>query len=190
MKKLALLFVVPLLACEAMKERPITVREVRLIVTAEALTEWGLPDLDPRAQKIGRNHEMDGSLRYDCEYDSDHIPNAKRDLYFSSGAHYFPTDIQAQERFKETVASYKRGAESVRGRYVHVQPHLLKMGDESYAAYIQNGKNIVGNIFVIRRGRTLHELVVGGIYFDEQAGVHRLFAPIVAASEEFEKSSS
>ena len=92
------------------------------------------------------------------------------------------------EGLQTNIGLYRKGVETNRGMYVHPAPELLKMGDESYAAYMQDGKKKVGNIFLIRRGRVLHTLVVSRVYFDEAEGIQRLFAPMVEAAKKFESS--
>ena len=71
---------------------------------------------------------------------------------------------------------------------MHPAPDLLKMGDESYAAYMQFGKKKLGNIFLVRRGRVLHSLLISRVYFDDPEDVRRLFAPMVEAGRKFENS--
>lgn len=188
MKHFAIVLLAITLACGGKPERRLTEAELRMLVTAASLTEWGIPDLDARAQKIETIPGMDGSLRVKCEYDSDLIPNAKQPLFFVSDAHYFTTSIEAEKGFRDAIAAYKEGVSRVRGRHVHEAPALLKMGDESYAAYLQNGKVITGNIFVVRRGRVLHSFIVSKLYFDEADGIRRLFAPMLEASAKFEDS--
>jgi hypothetical protein len=187
-KKLAIVLLSITLACAQKPERRLTEAELRMIVTAQSLGDWGIPDLDARAQKIETIPGIDGSLRVKCEYDSDLIPNAKQPLFYVSDAHFYTTAIGAEKGFREAIAAYKEGVSRVRGRHVHEAPTLLKMGDERYSAYIQNGKVITGNIFVIRRGRVLHSLVISKLYFDEVDGIRRLFAPMLEAAAKFENS--
>jgi hypothetical protein len=187
-KKLAVGLVLIALACSGKPERRMTDAELRMIATAQSLTEWGLAGLDARAQTIDTIPEMDGSLRVQCKYDSRKIPDAKQGLYHLSEAQFFTTVIEAENAFRTNIDLYRKGVEQNRGMYVHMAPELLKMGDESYAAYMQDGKKKVGNIFLVRRGRVLHTLIVSRVYFDEAAGVRRLFAPMIEAARKFEAS--
>ncbi len=188
MRKLAPVVVLIALACSGKPERRMTEAELRMVATAQSLTEWGLSGLDARAQTIDTIPEMDGSLRVQCKYDSRKIADAKQALYHVSEAQFFTTEIEAEKAFQTNIGLYRKGVETNRGMYVHPAPELLKMGDESYAAYMQDGKKKVGNIFLIRRGRVLHTLVVSRVYFDEAEGIQRLFAPMVEAAKKFENS--
>lgn len=183
MKKLALVLLLPILACDALEEQPITDHELTMIVTVPALAAAGITGLDARVQKIDRSHEMDGSMRLSNEYET-------KDFYFNSEAHFFSTEIEAQKVFKENIAAYRKAAEEVKGRYAHPKPELLKMGDESYAALVQEGTTITGNVFVLRRGRVVHTFAMTGSYFDEPEGIRKLLAPLVTAADNWVKASS
>jgi hypothetical protein len=74
------------------------------------------------------------------------------------------------------------------GRSVQDAPALLKVGDERYSAYNRYANEITGNIFVFRRGRVVHSLIVTGIYFEDPDGVRRLFTPMLEAAKKFESS--
>ncbi len=187
MKKLALIAALLTLCCKQTPERRLTEAELRMVATAKSLTEWGIEGLDARAQTIDTIPEMDGSMRVQCKYDSDRVPGSHK-LYHVSEAQFFTTDIEAKDAFKTYIAAYRKGVERNRGRYVHPAPELLHLGDESYAAYMQNGKTIIGNIFLVRRGRVLHTLLVSRVYFDNADDVHRLFAPMIEAGRKFENS--
>lgn len=187
MKKLALVFILLTVSCNQKPERRMTDAELRMVATAQSLTEWGMQGLDARAQTIDTIPEMDGSMRVECKYDSDRVPGSKR-LYSLSEAQFFATEIEAKDAFKHNIAVYRKSVESNRGVYVHPAPELLKMGDESYAAYIQDGKTIIGNIFVLRHGRVLHTLLVNRVYFGYAEDIQRLFAPMIEAGKKFESS--
>lgn len=159
-----------------------------MIATADSLTEWGLPGLDARAQVIEAIPSTDGSLRVKCEYDSDRIEGAGQPLYFVSDAHFFPTETDSKNAFRNALPAFRAGVARVTGRSVADAPELLKMGDESYAAYMRNGNKVIGNIFVVRRGRVLHSLVISKVYFGEKEDIRRLFEPMLEAAAKFENS--
>ena len=188
MKKLAAVLLVLALGCGARPERRLTEAELRMIATARSMTEWGLPGLDARAETIETVSNMDGSLRVTCTYDSDRVPEPRQALYHVSAAQFFPTEIAAKDAFRRDVAAYRKGVARVEGRSVRDAAALLKMGDEQYAAFMLHGDKPIGNIFVIRRGRVLHSLIVSRVYFDEPDGIRRLFAPMLAAAKTFENT--
>lgn len=188
MKKIALVLLSIALACNAKPERRLTAAELRMIVTAQSLGEWGIADLDARAQTIETTSQMDGSLRVTCKYDSDLVPGAKQSLFFVSGAHFYPTEIGARRAFEQAIPAYKQGVARVPDSRLQESPELLKMGDESYASYLKTGQAITGNIFVVRRGRVLHSLVVSKHHFSDADGIRRLFAPMLEAAAKFENS--
>ena len=187
MKKLAIVLALLMLSCDQKPERRMTDAELRMVATAQSFTEWGMQGLDARAQTIDTIPEMDGSMRVQCKYDSARVPGSKR-LYSFSEAQFFATEIEVKKAFQENIAALRKGVESNRGVYVHPAPELLKMGDESYAAYLQDGKTIIGNMFVLRRGRVLHTLLLNRIYLNDAGDVQRLFAPMIEAARKFENS--
>lgn len=185
MRKCALVVALVLWACGDEKPRPLTQTELRLIVTAASLTEWGMENLDARAQKIDTRHDLDGSMTISCEYDSEKVPNAKQPLFFISNTQIFSSEIGTDTEFTKLIDAYKTGIGRVPGRYFKEKQELLTSGDQHYAAFMQNGGNIIGNVFVVRRGRVIHSLLVSRVYFDDPKDVERLFAPMFRASDEY-----
>lgn len=183
MKEFALVvLLLPLFACDALKEQPVTEKELQMIVTVPELTAAGVTELDARAQKIDRAHEMDGSMRLTCTYETD-------SLFFESEARFFSTNTEAEREFKETIVGYRKAAEEVKGRYPNVKPELLRIGDENYAALLQEGKAITGNVFIVRKGRVVHSFAMTGSYFDDPESIRSLLAPQVDAADAWVKSS-
>ena len=173
------------LACHSEPPRPLTEAELRTVLTAAALDEWGLHGVDARAQTITTGSNFDGSMTIKCEYDSDKIPNAKQPLFYISSIQIFPSAIGTDDEFAKVVEAYKTGVNRVSGRSLHEDPKLLMAGDQHYSAIMRNGQNIIGNVFVVRRGRVLHTLVISRVYFDDPPGIQHLFQPMFAASDKF-----
>lgn len=183
MKKYAPFLTLLLLACGNTPTRYLTDAEARMLLTATTATEWGLPDLDARAQTISTEPQMDGSLLIKCEYDSD--KGGKLPLYFVSGVQIFPTDIGLEKDFRSIVEAYATGISRVKDRSLRERADLLPVGDQHYSALMLNGDKPIGNVFVVRRGRVIHTLVISKIYFNERDEVLRLFQPMFDASDRF-----
>jgi len=61
---------------------------------------------------------------------------------------------------------------------------LLTIGDEHYAAILQNKEGApVGNIFLVRDGRSVHTSMIVGVVFHSAEDVKRLLSPVLHETE-------
>jgi hypothetical protein len=64
--------------------------------------------------------------------------------------------------------------------------HLLTSGDQRYAVTLVRDGKPFGNLFVVRTGRVVHTLTIGGLYLEKPESVTRLFAePFAEAQRRF-----
>jgi hypothetical protein len=125
---------------------------------------------------------MDGSLELEYEYDSQKDPNSPF-LFFKSEAEINKTVGDAEESFKMSIAAYKTGAAMAKGRKIIAQPDFFTLGEQNYAARIEDDGRVVGHIILTRVGKIVHKLLTLGMILETRDEVETLLEPVLAESK-------
>jgi hypothetical protein len=147
------------------KEEPITPSERQMIVDIDALAqcmEGFAPD--PQYESITKTKYVDSS--YDIEYE--YSPPDESDDPFLYCC------VTVERKLSDAVAAYGIAWQTCKmmtwGSDVEVEyvdhNEIFTWGDSSRFAIIEAGGDPVGNLFVARRGKTVVEVMVIGVYFD------------------------
>jgi hypothetical protein len=162
---------------------PTTAAERRLVVTTESLEPFGFHNTGGRGENIRSMHQLDGSSDIQYNYESKNDPKAREYLYVLSKVQIFAQSLAAMQVFKMEQLAIRAGV-GLQGKAQLVpRPELVTFGDQQYAVEIRRGDKPAGNLFIIRQGRVVHMLTIGGIHFEDPKQVEKLFKPILEESK-------
>jgi hypothetical protein len=156
-----------------------TGEERRLLVTTETLKPFGVKSTGGRAENITSTRQFDGSRDIQYTYSSKTDPQASETLYVLSKVQVLPQSLTAMQVFKMEQLAIRAGVQLQGKAQLVPRPELVTFGDQRYAASIERDGKPAGNLFIIRQGRVVHMLTIGGFYFDSAGSVERLFKPIL-----------
>ncbi|HYH09323.1 MAG TPA: hypothetical protein VEK11_19915 [Thermoanaerobaculia bacterium] len=158
----------------------------RLVVTAEALQEFGGPTPNPAAEELTAIGQFDGSRNINYEYNTSKDPNAETRLVTSTTTMVHGNALSAIQAFKMQQFATKAGVKLARGAQLIDTPALLTVGDANYAGVFRHNNESSGNLLVVRQGRYVFTVVLIGLVFDEPKEADALMLPLV---EEAKKRS-
>jgi hypothetical protein len=167
-----------LVGSRGIHRRAPTEEEKRLLVHISELEEYGLSGEGLAAcETYVAKTNLDGSLEIEYKYDSDLDPGCEVYLYLVSQVETDASVAAASESFRYLISAYKLGASAVEGREVREVPGLITLGDESYGAIIEQDGEPVGNAIVVRRGTSVHSLLLLGFTFESRELLEELLRP-------------
>jgi hypothetical protein len=168
---------------------PPTAEDRRLVITAEALAEFGGPAPNPKAETLTAIRQFDGSRHINYSYDSKLDPDAVTRLNTTSITMVHTSAIGAIQAFKVQEMTTKAGlklAQGTQGAKLVDTPGLLTIGDAHYAGVFRYKDLSTGHLFVVRQGRFVFTVLIFGLVFDDTKEANALFLPLV---EEAKKRS-
>ncbi len=163
--------------------REITEDEKLLLLNLDNFYRYTNKNLFPEScEKYSVKTNLDGSLELEYMYDSEK-DTLSDFLYLSSDAEINRTDKDAKESFKMTIGAYHVGSKFVKGRKIQEIPNFLELGDQSYFAMVVQDSFNIGNTVVIREGKTIHSLIILGLYFEDADILKSMFSSILYVSK-------
>lgn len=180
---LACLVMGSLFGCKKHANRLPTEDEVSMLVTIDALADYGYTNMPREAcESWSAKLSLDGTSNVEYEFDSELAPDSEF-IFLSSSVNLSKSEADAQKSFKIAVGAIELVIRMFGSAEIEKKPDLIELGDESYSALVTAEDNPVGNLVVIRDGQIIHTLVVMGIYFDQQDLLEDLFiTPLVNAT--------
>ena len=161
---------------------PPTADDRRLVITAEALAEFGGPEPNPKAESLTAIRQFDGSRNINYEYDSKRDPNAETGLNTTTITMVHSNAFGAIQAFKMQEMTMKAAlklATGKRGATLIDSPGLLTVGDAQYAGVFRHQNQSTGHLFVVRQGRFVFTVVLFGLVFENAKDANELFLPLV-----------
>lgn len=153
--------------------------ERRLLVTTAQLERFGVKNTQGRAENVVSTSQFDGSRDIQYVYSSKNNPEAPETLYVLSKVQVLPQSLSAMQVFKMEQLAIRAGVGLQEQAKLVPHPELVTLGDQRYAAIIERDEKPAGNLFIIRQGRVVHMLTIGGFYFNSAESVEKLFKPIL-----------
>jgi hypothetical protein len=157
--------------------------ERRLIVTTESLEPFGVSNTGHRGETLKSVRQIDGTLDIEYLYSSKSDAQAKAPLYLFSKVQVLPMSLTAMQLFKMEQLAIRAGVGFGAKAHLRPRPDLLTAGDQRYAATIEREGKPSGNIFIIRHGRVVHTVTIGGFFFEKPEQVEQLFTQPLAESK-------
>ena len=151
--------------------RAATDADQRLVIDTKRLAEF-YPDVDRECGRttVTRMFGQPTAVEFECDGDQ---------LYVLSSANIHSTRLEAQQAFVLATTASRFGVAVGSDAKLVRRDELLDFGDQRYAALIRSGDTDAGNVFVVRDGRVVHALMIGGLYFDDPETVRDLFRPVL-----------
>lgn len=163
--------------------RELTEDEKLLLLNYDNFQRYTDKELYPEScGKYSAKTNLDGSLELEYSYDSER-DTLSDFLYLSSNAEINRTEKDAKESFKMTIGAYHIGTKFVKGRKIQEIPNVLDLGDQSYFAMVVQDSFNIGNAVVIREGKTIHSLIILGLYFEDADIMKSMFSSILYVSK-------
>ena len=151
----------------------------KLVVTAAALQTFGAPAPDPKRERLTIQKSFDGSFTIDYSYSNESGGVDGSRIFLSSQAFVFFTKLSAIQMFKMQQIGLKSGFAMTGDIKVVPEPSLITSGDDHYSAILESkasGQKL-GNLFLVRQGRSLLSVVIVGMSFNDADSVERLLKP-------------
>jgi hypothetical protein len=164
-------------------EEEVTAEDRQLVVDIQALAglmEDFVPDLSN--ETITKRRYFDRS--YDIEYEYDD-PNDDDEPYLYCC-------VTVERKHSDAITSYVAAWQTSRlgmawGADAEVEVvernDLFQWGDQSRFAIVKADGEPCGNLFVARKGKTVIDVMVGGVYFDEPEGFSGFVSPALSKIE-------
>ena len=160
--------------------------ERRLLVTAESLHPFGVPDTGRRGESLHSIRQIDGTRDIQYVYSSKNDAHARMPLYVLSKVQVLALSLTAMQVFKMEQLAIRAGVGFAGKVELRPRPDLLTSGDQRYAAVIERNGKPAGNLFIIRQGRVVHTVTIGGFFFEKPESVQKLFAePLQESKRQF-----
>lgn len=166
-----------------------TAEDRRLVITAEALAEYGGPAPNPAAESFTVMRQFDGSRHINYDYNTSRDPNAPADtrLNTTTMTMVHTSSLSAIQAYKMQEVTTKTAIKLGQGKGALVDtPNLITVGDAHYAGVFRNDNQSTGHLFVVRQGRFVFTVLIFGLVFEDAEDVNALFLPLV---EEAKKRS-
>jgi len=157
--------------------------ERRLMVTTESLEPFGVANTGRRGETLKSIRQIDGTRDIEYVYSSKNDPRAGTSLYVFSKVQVLAIPLTAMQLFKMEQLAIRAGVGFGANANLRPRPDLLTAGDQRYAATIERDGKATGNIFIIRQGRVVHTVTIGGFAFEKPESVEQLFAQPLAESK-------
>lgn len=112
--------------------------------------------------------------QYTYTFSSENHEKNRQFLFINSNLQRFPSELLAQQNILTQANAYKAGINvSLKfiGKGVHLQDdnRLFNLGDQNYQSFILNKENRkIGNLVITRVGRSILQVIILGLYFDDQ----------------------
>lgn len=152
-----------------------------LIIPVEKLRDFGISSECGEACARFDHSLRSGTLEISYEYDSSAHPDADgAALYVSSVAQVNLTSLNAWQDYWAYIGALRVGFLNADEKLT-VEPveHGLDLGDQHYWARLRNRHGIVGDMVVIRQGRTVLAYVISGVHFETKGDLEDLLRPVV-----------
>lgn len=161
--------------------------EKRLVLTAAAFEPYGIESWSPQAESFSSMRQLGlRSIHYD--YDSRKAPGVEDYLVLMSSTEVHSQTMNARQSFQMQKIGMKAGTALAGGsKLVEVPSLLAGTGDDRYAAILKNDRGNAGNIFIVRQGRAVFTITIGGVYFDDPEDAKELLAPLIEESKKWTK---
>jgi len=162
---------------------PLTASDKKMVVTAASLVPFGFGTDHAVGEHFTSVPQM-GNRFLQYEYSSARDPQAKSYLFVTSLLQTSSMELGAKQTFRMQKMTYPATISLTGGGKVTEAPELLTIGDDRYAAVLENreGKP-VGNIFLVRDGRAVHTCMIVGVVFHGPEDVKRLLEPVLHETE-------
>lgn len=165
--------------------REITENEKQLLLNLDSLHKYTNKELYPEScEEYLAKLNLDGSLELEYKYDSDK-DSLSDFLFMSSNAEINRTVKDARESFMMTIGAYQLGTKFVKERNIQEIPNFIELGDQCYFGMVMQDSLELGNVIVIRQNKTIHSLIILGLYFKDINILEHIFTPILNTSKKF-----
>jgi hypothetical protein len=156
-------------------ERPLAAGDLDVVVTFDAVAEKveGLVKR-PASEKTSRTRYLDGSSEVKYEYEGD-------TLFISSSASKERTPKDAKALYtmiRLTSPTFAKFAADVE---FTPRNDLYSGGDDCYSAAIVTGGTPAGHVLLVRRGKHVFMLTIGGVFLNDPAEFRALVQPRIDA---------
>lgn len=159
--------------------------ERALLIPVSDMERYGARCLNPdAAESYSAKRNLDGSLELEYEYDWEEDDEGAPPVWIVSEAEINANAEDASESLEYRVKAYALGI-AASGADVDVveDADLFPWGDEAYAARTVSEGYTLGNIVVVRQGRTVLSLLTLGLDL-ERDQLRSLFEPRMLAVPE------
>lgn len=161
-----------------------------LVIPVERLRAYGVTaGCGRRCTRFDSLHHGSG-LEVSYEYDDRNGPDGT--LYISSTALVGLNGAAAWENYWTYLAGFRLGMLGRDGglELQEVSPNPMTLGEKRYWARLRNRHGIIGDMLVIRQGRTVLAYVIIGRHFEDQADLEDLLRPAVNRAVALEQETS
>jgi hypothetical protein len=167
---------------DVIKPKASPAEDRKLVVTAERLQEFGAGEIVFENEKYHSQKTFDGTRTVEYSYNDHSGSKEGTQLYLSSTAQVFPQSLSTMQMFRVQQLAIKGGLSFAGDTTTVPAPALLTAGDDRYAAVLKRKTTgePVGNLFIVRQGRSMLTVIVIGIKFDDAASVEKLLGPALA----------
>jgi hypothetical protein len=168
-------------------EEPVAAADRDIVITAKRLAEF-LPALKPDLNRgsLRKVRHLDGSREVTYEYESAEGSNSP--LYVHDEVGVERTERDARYAYGGLSIGNNLGLRlggEASMRQVE-RNDLWRWGDDSKCALLMNGDEIVGNLFMARKGRRYFSLMIVGVYFEDQQAIQDLLGPMLQRLDGYE----
>lgn len=166
--------------------RPIKDQDKPLLVTVQDLIEYGVKYAEgDDFITLSRVYYLDLTKEVEYEYDS---PDGREDidpLYLTVTAGFEHSANEAKKTYKLELGAFTLGTK-LGGLKVEEAKDFFSWGDESYFALLKKKENIVGNLFMARKGKKVYAFVIVGLYFSDPQMFSELLTPRLTYFESYD----
>lgn len=171
--------------CSCMN-RPVKDEDKALLVTVQDLAEYGVTYAEgDDFITLSRVYYVDFTKEVEYEYDS---PDGREDvnpLYLTVTAGFEHSESEAKKSYKLELAAFTLGTK-LGGLEVEEAKDFFSWGDESYFALLKKEENVVGNLFMARKGKKIYVFVIAGLYFSDPQMFSELLMPRLTYFESYD----
>ncbi|HEX2062276.1 MAG TPA: hypothetical protein VHK90_16175 [Thermoanaerobaculia bacterium] len=156
----------------------------RLVLTADALVPFGAPQPDPAMETLTAVKQIDGSRTIEYEYEPPFgTQNPRVTVSCTTMVHAHSLGARQAFHFQQLGTKGGMALISKHAKLVDA-PQLLTAGDANWAAHIRTTDGqTTGTVFIMRQGRVIFTVIIGGLAFDKAEDANQLMAPLAAEAE-------
>ncbi len=163
-------------------EQQVNVKEKSLLITIDDLQEY---NIDYSEEYMGKFLKRDYGSNWEIKYEYDSPDKAGvSPIFLISRVEFEKNSKEAEDSFNQGIIAYKGGS-LIGGATIEEKTNARNFGDNTYFAFLKKEDKIIGNIIVVRKKDKIFNLLLSGLYFEDDETLSELISPKLKLMDEY-----